>query len=104
MAVSETWLSKDIVDDEVQIPGYRLFRTDRFLPEDSNRQLSGHGGVCLYVRDDLRATAIFCKSTSQDSPRLEIVLVRLNSHDASRLSSSDVYIARHLPLQASGSL
>ena len=47
-AISETWLNSNISDDEVSIPGYQLFRSDRTL-------LNDHGGVICHVKDSLSA-------------------------------------------------
>ena len=45
IGVSETWLNPDITNDKVSIPGYTApYRKDR---QDS------HGGVALYVKDNL---------------------------------------------------
>ena len=45
MAVSETWLDSSIPDCLVDIPGYEIIRRDRDSP---------CGGVCLYIRDQLK--------------------------------------------------
>ena len=47
ITLSETWLKSDKSDSELEIAGYRLFRKDR---------KGKHGGVAVYVRDDLVAT------------------------------------------------
>ncbi|CAG7718913.1 unnamed protein product [Allacma fusca] len=43
-AVSETWLLPSTTNEEIDIPGYNVFRKDR----DSK---SKGGGVCLYAKD-----------------------------------------------------
>jgi hypothetical protein len=43
MAFTETWLTQEIRDAEVQIPGYELVRSDRTAG-------SIHGGVILYIK------------------------------------------------------
>ena len=48
LALTETHLSSDIIDAEISIPGYTIFRTDR---KDRS-----HGGVAVYVRDDFAAS------------------------------------------------
>ena len=45
VALTETWLSSDIADSEVAIPGYSVFRSDR--------DVRNGGGVMLLVRYDL---------------------------------------------------
>jgi len=42
IAVSESWLSHEIADDVVNVPGYKIVRCDR---------LTHGGGVALYIRD-----------------------------------------------------
>ena len=44
IAVTETWLSDDIVDAEIAINGYTPYRSDRI-----GRQ---RGGVMIYIRSD----------------------------------------------------
>ena len=48
--VVETWLHKDVLDAEISVPGYDMFRCDR--PD------SHHGGVLLYVAGFHRASLI----------------------------------------------
>ena len=43
--MTETWLKPEILNSEVNIDGYNLFRCDRNLRE--------RGGVAAYVRQDL---------------------------------------------------
>ena len=42
--VTESWLNSNIPDDVIQIEDYRVFRRDR--------EGKGHGGVCIYVRNN----------------------------------------------------
>ena len=43
--LTETHLSDSVLNAEVSIPGYALFRSDR--------EGRTHGGTCAYVRNDL---------------------------------------------------
>ena len=45
ICLTETWLTPQVEDAEVAIPGYNLFRSDR--------QGRLRGGTCIYVREDL---------------------------------------------------
>jgi len=49
IGVTESWTTSDIVDSEVMLNGYDMFRCDR--PTDNKG-----GGVLLYIRSDLRPT------------------------------------------------
>ena len=43
--VTESWLTSDVLNPEIGIDGYNVFRTDR------DSRISG--GVCIYMRQDL---------------------------------------------------
>ena len=51
LALSETWLSPDIADSEIDLVGYKLVRKDR----NGSNKLSG-GGVMFYVRETIPFT------------------------------------------------
>ena len=62
-AIAETWLSNDISDAELFIPGYHIFRQDR----------DRHGGgVAVYIRDNLPAMLL-----TPSTPNLELILVKV---------------------------
>ena len=65
LALSETWLSGDIMDSEIDIVGYKLYRADR---------KTRGGGVAVYVRDDI------CTIQRDDleSPDVESVWLQVN--------------------------
>ena len=70
-ALVETWLSPDITDSELIIPGYSLFRLDR------NRH---GGGVAIYVHCSLHATLLPC--TNPFNLNLELILLKITSLSA----------------------
>ena len=47
IVLTETWLYEDILDAEVKIEGFNIFRSDR--------KGRNHGGVAVYLRDDISA-------------------------------------------------
>ena len=71
--VTETWLTPDILDAEVTIKGYELFRADR--------EGRSHAGTCCWVREDLTAVLVnrfsnsFCDSLVIKVKELEMLLV-----------------------------
>ena len=65
VAVVETWLSHDILDSELVLPGYYLFRLDR------NRR---GGGVCVYVSTSLVAMPVHLPDSN---PSLELLVLNL---------------------------
>ena len=81
LALSETWLTENIADNEVCLAGYRLFRFDRKVQscrlEDHDSAYSAvHGGVCIFVKDHLRAVPV----NIDVDPSLEILPIRLTSY------------------------
>ena len=50
LALTETWLHHGIEDAEISIPGYCVIRSDRV---SSTKPDFPHGGVAMYVREDL---------------------------------------------------
>ena len=55
IALTETWLNNSVhLTAELDIDGYRLFRSDRDRPKPKHGRLSG--GVCLYVKNDVAAS------------------------------------------------
>ena len=75
ICLTETHLNPDILDAEVSINGYNLYRSDR-----NNRS---HGGVAIYVRKDLavksevRDSNSFCDSLILSIPQLNLVLANI---------------------------
>ena len=75
ICLTETHLNPDILDAEITMKGYNLFRSDR-----SNRS---HGGVCIYVRKDLAVKSevkdsnSFCDSLILHIPQLKMILANI---------------------------
>lgn len=67
--VSETWLSSDISDTMVRIPGYKVYRNDR-------RTMTTGGGVALYIRIGIPATIVYNSENDED---IEMLLVRIKT-------------------------
>ena len=55
IVVTETWLTEQILDAEISIPNYNLYRSDR-----TNGR--SHGGSCIYVRSTLTSQMLLCHS------------------------------------------
>ena len=69
IALTETWLSTDIADAEVDIPGYQLFRLDR------NRH---GGGVAIYVKMGLSVKIVSLHPLTNPSG-LEVLWLEVSS-------------------------
>lgn len=59
VGISETWLTSNILDSELQVSGFTLFRRDR-----QNETKRKGGGVALYVKCDLNPTVLEIDSDS----------------------------------------
>ena len=71
LTISETWLKKEIPDDDVAIDNYSLFRKDR-SETTANEDEGGYGGVCIYARNSLPVKR--CKELEQDN--VEIIFIK----------------------------
>ena len=75
ICITESHLNPDILDAEVSIPGYNIFRSDRIG--------RSHGGVVIYVRKDLAVKSelkdsnSYCDSLALQIPQLNLVLVNI---------------------------
>ena len=75
ICLTETHLNPDIIDAEIQLENYTLFRSDR------NER--SHGGVAIYVRNDLAATMIlndsnsYCDSLVIEIHKLNLILINI---------------------------
>ena len=68
--LTETWLHSDIMDAEIHIPGYSLFRCDR-----SQRQ---RGGTAAYFKENLGCIPCF----QYCDTKIEILLVKCKKMDS----------------------
>ena len=66
--LTETHLTSSILDAEVSIPGYIMFRTDR-------SESRTHGGCTIYIRDDL----ISSLETSHSNSVCETLAVKVKT-------------------------
>ena len=63
--VTESWLTSDIVNPEIGIEGYNVFRSDR--------EVRVGGGVCVYMRQDLTVT----KELSFSNDMVEAIILKV---------------------------
>jgi len=61
--VAESWFTSKISDNDVAIPGFNLFRRDRFKRKG--------GGVCIYIRDSFDCTRY------HTSDKFEVIWLRI---------------------------
>ena len=52
IGITESWAKEDILDNELAIDGYTMFRKDR---QNQNERGHGAGGVVLYVKTDIKS-------------------------------------------------
>ena len=65
ISITETWLDQRTSDSDLNIKGFNLFRRDR--PGDN------HGGICVYVRDNIYS----CRRNAIELPNVECVWVEV---------------------------
>jgi len=79
--ISETWLSSEIDDSMVHIPGFKLFRLDRKKLNEKGNDKRG-GGVAIYVKCGLGVKIIDQSSEKDD---IEFLLLELKTNHVSTL-------------------
>ena len=68
IAMTETHLSENVENAEVNIPGYMIYRADRASPRS-------HGGCMVYVRNDLATQLV----TSHSNGFCETLIVKIKT-------------------------
>lgn len=74
VCISETWLNPDITNRMVHLPGFNLFRNDRYSDGVHRRG----GGVVICVKNDINAKIVGCSGSSREIEFLFVDL-RINS-------------------------
>ena len=73
VCITETHLHDEILESEIQIDGFRIFRQDRNLKLDGSvRETSGGGGSIIYVRDNIIASRVLAFNRAPDSVAVKI--------------------------------
>ena len=68
VAITESWLTGEFLDSEVNIPGYTMFRKDRGFVRDNVKG----GGVLIYVKD------CFCAYECDDLNKFKCEAIWIN--------------------------
>ena len=73
ICITETQLHVNILDSEIQIEGYKIFRKDRsFKLDRSKNDCSSGGGSVIYVKNAISASDVECFSNAPDSVAIKI--------------------------------
>jgi hypothetical protein len=75
--LTETWLTKDILDAELDLPNYHIYRCDRV----TDSHISRHGGVIIAIKNDINHSHV----PMNISPSVEAVAISLILKDSSVL-------------------
>lgn len=68
ICLTETWLNQNIPDDSIKLDGFKLYRRDRGG--------DNHGGVCVYIKDN-----VFSRRRSDlELPNIECIWVEVTVH------------------------
>ena len=81
--VSETWLTPDITDNEIKIPGYTAIRRDR---QDRNKKQGG--GLVVYVRTELNAKK---RTDLMENKDTECIWIEINRPKSKPLVIGSIY-------------
>nr|BAB83841.1 ReO_6 [Oryzias latipes] len=95
LCFTETWLSEQIPDSALHLPGFQLHRADR------NTALSGKskgGGTCFYINEGWCTDVTVLKKTC--SPQLESFFINCRPFYSPREFSSFVLVGVYIPPQA----
>ena len=82
LCVSETWLTGDVLDAVLLVPGYRLFRCDR----PGGRR---GGGVAILVSNDLRVSRLH--DTSDSEPGIEALWLSIGGAGRAQVVVGAIY-------------
>ncbi|XP_057318961.1 uncharacterized protein LOC130663635 [Microplitis mediator] len=82
IAISETWLTTNIVDAQICLPMFHLHRNDR--------KLRHGGGVAIYVRDTLSSRVVSC-SSNVTSGYPEYLIIEIWSTANNKILLSTIY-------------
>ena len=82
IALSETWLTSDILDCEVNIPGYAFIRKDRSLGKKSCG-----GGVIVYIKDGIS----YVQSNIQHDQNIEYIGIEITRNHSKLMLVSCIY-------------
>ena len=74
ITVSETWLTKDIGSNILELPEYQLFRCDRDHGGDKAGNIKKGGGLLMYVRKELKFTYIHEPKMNKSEESCELQL------------------------------
>ena len=79
ITLSETWLTKDISSNILEMEGYQLYRGDRSFVEHDGNGIKKGGGLVIYARKDLNFTLIHNDDNNISLPDCEIRRLELCS-------------------------
>lgn len=92
IAISESWLKKSINNRLIHIDNYKIFRSDRNF-NTKNSKKSG-GGVCAFIRDDLRAKIIE-KSNGTDFSLMDFLILEVTAEHIKFISTLSIISSCH---------
>ena len=96
VAISESWLTNDILNSELSTDIFTIYRKDRAL---ESLGVTRGGGVLLAVRSSITATELDLSSINDVVPYIDIVGVKITSHNNRKLLVFVLYIPPHTSSQ-----
>lgn len=90
LSICETWLTPDLDDNIVQIPGYLMVRNDRGLESSKKRAYVQGGGVAFYIRIGINYK-LLQRSHIKEIDETEYIILELSTENDERFLVSTVY-------------
>ena len=82
LSLTETWLTSNVIDEELNISGYTFVRKDRSDPSKSQG-----GGVLVYVKDNIPYNTIACYANLTD----EHIWIEIKRSHCKRMIIGSIY-------------
>ena len=89
MSFSETWLTSDMNNNYIEIPGYICLRQDRTWIENGN--VKKGGGVCCYIKNNICTSSIEFYDYNRSTKDIEILWLSINIPNCKKLIVGNVY-------------
>ena len=77
-ALTETWFTKDMPDQLVNINGYDTLRLDRSWPSPGSNNIKKGGGIAVFVKSELSYSSEELKSHNMSDETMEVIWVTIS--------------------------
>lgn len=81
---NETWLGKEVLNNQIRLPGYKIYRYDR-----QGRRKGG--GFCTYVRGGLKCDAQLYEQLNVSNEHIEVLVLDIDLPQTKPIIVVNVY-------------